>query len=102
MLNRDELLKEKLIDKKDDIKNVFANRLTYEKWDKKSPVYVYNIFNSEFEKIDDISRISFLLRAPYGQYTLFFSNENDVKIYKWLMNTVEDEINNRIIDGLDK
>lgn len=79
MLNRDELLKEKLIDKKDDIKNVFANRLTYEKWDKKSPVYVYNIFNSEFEKIDDISRISIAAVMDVMRHSV------DLNLKKYLM-----------------
>ena len=38
-MNRDELLKKEIMSKKDTIKNAFLNRLTYDKWDKKSPVY---------------------------------------------------------------
>ena len=49
-MNRDELLKKEIMSKKDTIKNAFLNRLTYDKWDKKSPVYAYNIVLSEFEK----------------------------------------------------
>ena len=49
-MDRDELLKEKLMSKKESIKSAFLNRLTYDKWDKKSPVYAYSILTSEFEK----------------------------------------------------
>ena len=59
-MDRDELLKEKLKSKKESIKSAFSNRLTYDKWDKKSPIYAYSILTSEFEKIEDIKRIKFL------------------------------------------
>lgn len=99
-MNRDELLKEKLISKKDVIKNAFTNRLTYDKWDKKSPVYAYSILTSEFEKIEDVKRIKFLLLPPnITPYTIFFSNKEDMETYKWVNDTIEKEMEDRIAEG---
>lgn len=99
-MNRDELLKKEIMSKKDTIKNAFLNRLTYDKWDKKSPVYAYNIVLSEFEKIDDVERIEFLLR-PFNiiPYVVYFSNKEDLEAYKWIHDTIEKEIDDRIAEG---
>ena len=99
-MNRDELLKKEIMSKKDTIKNAFLNRLTYDKWDKKSPVYDYNIVLSEFEKIDDVERIEFLLR-PFNiiPYVVYFSNKEDLEAYKWVHDTIEKEIDDRIAEG---
>ena len=99
-MNRDELLKKEIMSKKDTIKNAFLNRLTYDKWDKKSPVYDYNIVLSEFEKIDDVERIEFLLR-PFNiiPYVVYFSNKEDLEAYKWIHDTIEKEIDDRIAEG---
>lgn len=99
-MNRDELLKKEIMSKKDAIKNAFLNCLTYDKWDKKSPVYAYNIVLSEFEKIDDVERIEFLLR-PFNiiPYVVYFSNKEDLEAYKWVHDTIEKEIDDRISEG---
>lgn len=99
-MDRDELLKEKFMSKKDAIKNAFSNRLTYDKWDKKSPIYAYSMLTSEFEEIKDIKRIKFLL-LPLNitPYTVFFSNKKDMETYKWINDTITKEIDDRIIEG---
>ena len=99
-MNRDELLKKEIMSKKDTIKNAFLNRLTYDKLDKKSPFYAYNIVLSEFEKIDDVERIEFLLR-PFNiiPYVVYFSNKEDLEAYKWVHDTIEKEIDDRIAEG---
>ena len=99
-MNRDELLKKEIMSKKDTIKNAFLNRLTYDKWDKKSPVYAYNIVLYEFEKIDDVERIEFLLH-PFNitPYVVYFSNKEDLEAYKWIHDTIEKEIDDRIAEG---
>ena len=99
-MDRDELLKEKLKSKKESIKSAFSNRLTYDKWDKKSPIYAYSILTSEFEKIEDVKRIKFLLLPPnITPYTVFFSNKKDMETYKWINNTITKEIDDRIAEG---
>lgn len=98
-MDRDELLKEKFMSKKDAIKNAFSNRLTYDKWDKKSPIYAYSVLTSEFEKIVDVKRIDFLLQLPYRPYTVFFSNKKDMETYKWSHDTTTKEIDDRIIES---
>ena len=98
-MDRDELLKEKLKSKKESIKSAFSNRLTYDKWDKKSPIYAYSILTSEFEKIEDVKRIKFLLLPPnIIPYTVFFSNKKDMETYKWINNTITKEIDDRIAE----
>lgn len=98
-MDRNELLKEKFMSKKDAIKNAFSNRLTYDKWDKKSPIYAYSVLTSEFEKIEDVKRIDFLLQLPYRPYTVFFSNKKDMETYKWIHDTIEKEIDDRIVES---
>ena len=98
-MDRDELLKEKFMSKKDAIKRAFSNRLTYNKWDKKSPVYAYSVLTSEFEKIEDIKRIDFLLQLPYRPYTVFFSNKEEMETYKWIHDTITKEIDDRITES---
>lgn len=98
-MDRDELLKEKFMSKKDVIKNAFSNRLTYDKWDKKSPIYAYSVLTSEFEKIEDVKSIDFLLQLPYSPYTVFFSNKKDMETYKWIHDTIAKEIDDRIVES---
>lgn len=99
-MNRDELLKKEMMSKKEAIKSTFLNRLTYDKWDKKSPVYVYNILTSEIEETDDIKRIKLLLClfnvTPYANC---FLNKEDAETYKWVHDTIEKEIDDRIAEG---
>lgn len=99
-MNRDELLKKEVMSRKDAIKSAFSNRLTYDKWDKKSLIYTYNVLTSEVERIDDVQQIEFLLRLfNITPYVIFFSNKKDVEAYKWVHDTIEKEIDDRIGEG---
>ena len=99
-MNKDELLKKKLMSRKDAIKSAFSNRLIYDKWDKKSPVYAYSVLTSEIERIDDVQQIEFLL-YPFNitPYVVYFSNKEDLEAYKWIHDTIEKEIDDRIAEG---
>lgn len=99
-MNKDELLKKKLMSRKDAIKSAFSNRLIYDKWDKKSPVYAYSVLTSEVERIDDVKQIEFLL-YPFNitPYVVYFSNKEDLEAYKWVHDTIEKEIDDRIAEG---
>lgn len=63
-------------------------------------MYAYSILTSEFEKIEDVRRIKFLLLPPkITPYTVFFSNKKDMETYKWIHNTIKKEIDDRITEG---
>lgn len=97
---RDELVKKVLENKKEELHKAFKNRLTYDKWNKQSPVYAYCIFDNLIEKIEDIKRIKFLLQnQQFG--VVFFSNEADAKTYLWLRKFIEQEIDNRIAESFN-
>ena len=98
-MDRNELLKEKIMFRKDDIKNAFLNRLTYEKWDKQSPVYAFNTITDEIEKIEDIGRIKYLLTFPCSPLVSYYSNKQDIESYIWLKSIINQEIEDRITES---
>lgn len=91
-------LKKLLEGKKDDIKKSMKGILTYDKWDKKSPVYAYVFLTNKVEEITDIKRIKFLLTSPQP-FVKFFSSKEDLETYKWMHDLIESEIDTRIIEG---
>ena len=91
-------IKRILENKKEDIKKSFKGRLTYDKWDKKSPIYAYCILTDEVEKIDDVKRIKYLLQLSH-HYVTYFLNKEDLDTYKWLRKTIEEEIDNMILES---
>ena len=91
-------LKQTIENKKEDIKKCFKGRLTYDKWDKKSPIYAYCILTDEVEKIDDVKKIKYLLQLPHT-YVTYFLNKEDLDTYKWLKTTIEEEIDNSILES---
>lgn len=98
-MDRNELLKEKIMFRKDGIKSAFLNRLTYEKWDKQSPVYAFNTITDEIEKIEDIGRIKYLLTLPCSPLVSYYSNKQDIESYIWLKSIINQEIEDRITES---
>lgn len=94
----DEQLKETLESKKEDIRNAFINKATYDKWDKHSPIWVYDILEDTIEKITDMKIITYILIFR-NYYVSCFLNKKDAKTYKWLHNFIEKEVGNRILEG---
>ena len=91
-------LKQTLESKKEDILKSFKDNITYEKWDKHSPVWAYNMLTSEILEITDSKRISYLLKLPQP-YVKFFSTKQNVETYKWVQELIEAEIDNRIMES---
>lgn len=95
---KDTELKELLADKKDSLMKSVKNILTYDKWDKKSPVWAYVFITGDVEEISDIKRIKYLLTTPQA-FVKFFANKEDMETYKWMHDLVESEIDARICEG---
>lgn len=99
-MTREEILKEKIISKKDAIKRSFRNKLSYDKWDRKSPIYAYSILTSDIEIIGDIQLIKFLLSTfNFAPYVVYFSDKKDAEMYKWVHNIIEKTIDDSIAEG---
>lgn len=98
----EERIKSILESKKENIMKAFRNKVTYEKWDKYSPIWAYNVITGEVEKITDIEAIAFLLQIKYFIKGIeFFFNKEDVDIYKLLHDFIETEIDNAIMKGFE-
>lgn len=95
---QDTELKKLLADKKDDIMKSVKNSLTYEKWDKESPVLAYVFITGDVEEITDIKRIKYLLTTPQP-FVKFFASKEDMETYKWMHDLIESEIDTRICEG---
>ena len=67
-----EQLKEILESKKEDLMNTVKNQATYNKWDKHSSIWIYDILISTIEEITDIKRIEFILSTnqPLAKFFL--------------------------------
>lgn len=90
----DEDLKKEIWQKKDFILKAFRNKLTYDKWDKRSSIWVYDFF--EITEITDKNHIRILLfEKPCN--VCCFSNKEDAETYKWLMDIMTEEIDRRVV-----
>lgn len=99
-MDRDKAIKNIIEQKKELILKAFKNRLTYEKWDKHSPIWAYSyVFDDQIEKITDVKRIEFLLKQPRSIFVNYFSNMEDLETYKWLFELIGNEVNNAIFKG---
>ena len=98
---RDEELKRIMESKKDSVLKALRNRLILEKWDGYSPVWMYNILTDEVECISDISCIKTILIFGKPFINCFLEKE-DLDVYKWVYNTIETEISNRMLESLEK
>ena len=52
------------------------------------------------KKIDDVERIEFLLHSfNITPYVVYFANKEDLEAYKWVHDTIEKEIDDRMAEG---
>ena len=98
---RDEELKRIMESKKDSVLKALRNRLTLEKWDGHSPVWMYNILTDEVECISDISCIKTILTFGKPFINCFLEKE-DLDVYQWVFNIIDSEVSNRISEGFEK
>lgn len=99
-MDRDKVIKNIIEQKKESILKSFRNRLTYETWDKQSPIWAYSyVFDDQIEKITDVKRIEFLLKQPRPIFVNYFSNMEDLEAYKWLFELIGSEVDNAIFEG---
>lgn len=89
----DKQFKETLESKKEDIKSALKNRATYDKWDKHSSIWIYDIWESKIEEIIDVNKIkNILIFNDYCCYGVRFLNKKDAEIYKWVMDLTEKQV----------
>lgn len=98
---RDDELKRIMESKKDSVLKAFKNRLTLEKWDKHSPIWMYNILTDEIEYTSDIDCIKITLAFGKPFINCFLEKE-DLDVYKWVYNIIEVEIGNRMLESFEK
>lgn len=91
-------IRELMEPKKDQIKQSLKDRLTYDKWDKVSPIWGYRLLTKESKEITDLKAIDFMLSIPHP-YVIYFSTKESMEIYKWVHELIETEINNRILES---
>lgn len=98
---RDKELKRIMESKKDSVLKALRNRLSLEKWDGCSPVWMYNILTDEVECISDIDCIKTTLIFGKPFINCFLEKE-DLDVYKWVFNIIDSEVSNRILEGFEK
>lgn len=98
---RDEELKKIMESKKDLVLKAFRNRLTLEKWDEYSPVWMYNILTDEVECISDVVCIKTMLMFGKPFVNCFLEKE-DLDVYQWVSNIIDSEVSNRISENFEK
>lgn len=96
----DKEIKELIEPKKEQIKQSFKDRATYNKWDKHSPIWVYNILTNESKEITEPKQIKYILRTPQP-FTHFFLTKESMETYKWIHELIEMEIDNRVSEGFN-
>jgi hypothetical protein len=98
---RNEELKKIMESKKDLVLKAFRNRLTLEKWDEYSPVWMYNILTDEVECISDVVCIKTMLMFGKPFVNCFLEKE-DLDVYQWVSNIIDSEVSNRISENFEK
>lgn len=98
---RDEELKRIMESKKDSVLKALRNRLTLEKWDGYSSVWMYNILIDEVECISDVVYIKTMLMFGKPFVNCFLEKE-DLDVYKWVFNIIDSEVSNRISENFEK
>ena len=94
-----EQIREIFLSKENKIKKCFKEKVTYENWDKKSPVFVYSILSGDIYKFENTDVIKYVLSKFLVRYCIAFTNKEAAEIYKWLYDTIAHEIDNRICEG---
>lgn len=94
----DEELKQVFESKKEDLMSTIKNRATNKNWDKHSSIWGYNILTSTIEEITDINHIELILtnKQLLGK---FFLNKKDAETYKWMIDSIEEKIDERLSSG---
>ena len=94
----DKELKQIFESKKEDLMSTLKNQATCENWDKQSSIWGYNILTSTIEEITDVKRIEFILtnKQLLGK---FFLNKKDAETYKWMIDSIEEKIDERLSSG---
>ena len=78
MINMNSL--EKLFPSKELIKQAYSRKLRYDMWDKQSPIYVYNIFDSTIRKMSNKGQIKEMFLYPiFTSPCVAFSDKNQQK-----------------------
>jgi hypothetical protein len=93
-----EQLKEILESKKEDLMNTVKNQATYNKWDKHSSIWIYDILTSTIEEITDIKRIEFIL-STNQPLAKFFLDKKDAETYKWMIDLIERQVDEELSSG---
>lgn len=98
---RDEELKERLLSEKDKINECFKKRITYENWDKKTPVYFYNILDGSIKEYTHENLIlNFLFPLNQG-ICVAFPTKEIAETYKWIIDMIVEEVDSRILMSLE-
>ena len=94
-INRNSL--EKLFPSKEIIKQAYSRKLQYDMWDKKSPIYVYNIFESTIRKMLNKGQIKEMFLYPiFTSPGVAFSDKKSAEIYKQVQDTIDNKIQERV------
>lgn len=94
-MNRNSL--KKLFPSKEIIKQAYSRKLQYDTWDKKSPIYVYNIFDSTIRKMSNKGQIKEMFLYPiFTSPCVVFSDKKSAEIYKQVQDTLDNEIQERL------
>ena len=94
-INRNSL--EKLFPSKEIIKQAYSRKLQYDMWDKKSPIYVYNIFESTIRKMLNKGQIKEMFLYPiFTSPCVAFSDKKSAEIYKQVQDTIDNKIQERV------
>ena len=96
---KDKELKELFLSKKNEVEECFKKRITYENWDKKTPVYFYNILDGSIKEFTHENLILNLLFPLNKGIHVAFPNRKLAETYKWTIDTIEKEVDERINSG---
>ena len=94
----DEQIKQILETKKEQIKQSFKDKATYDKWDKHSPIWAYSLLTGECKKITEPKVVKLALSAPQSFVHYFFTKES-METYKWTHEFIETIIDERVIES---
>lgn len=95
MINMNSL--EKLFPSKEIIKQACSRKLQYDTWDKQSPVYVYNIFDSTIRKMSNKEQIKEMFLYPiFTSPCVAFSDKKSAEIYKQVQDTLDNKIQEKV------
>lgn len=94
-----EQLKEILESRTEDLMSTVKNQATYNKWDKHSSIWAYDMLTSTIEEIADIKLIEFILSTNQQPLAKFFLDKKDAETHKWMIDLIEGQIEEELLSG---